>query len=110
MKKLLVFITLLGLLAGTVVPHRLREREVSFKRAGGGTPGRVSSSWAAAPAASGIPNFDHIVLIMLENQGLPTGWTAPQSPCWPQSASRTCLLSNYFCSNPSEPAQLHCLR
>jgi Phospholipase C len=66
----------------------------------------IPTSSSVAPAsASGIPNFDHIVLIMLENRDYQSVIGAgTQMPLLNALAQQNVLLSNYFAvSHPSLP-------
>ncbi len=53
---------------------------------------------------SGIPNFDHIVLIMLENKDYQTAMDGTQMPLLATLAKQNVLLSNYYAvAHPSLP-------
>jgi phospholipase C len=59
---------------------------------------------AAVPAAKGIPNFDHIVLIMLENRSYSDAIDGQQMPQLAALAKQNVLLTNYFAvTHPSLP-------
>jgi phospholipase C len=104
MKKLLVFITLLGLLLASCTPTVSVSGKAVSNALAAAPQAEVSSKLAAAPAASGIPNFDHIVLIMLENQDYQTVMDGTQMPLLATIAQQNVLLSNYFAvTHPSLP-------
>ena len=104
MKKLLVFITLLGLLLASCTPTGSVSGKAVSNALAVAPQTEVSSKLAAAPAASGIPNFDHIVLIMLENQDYQTVMDGTQMPLLATIAQQNVLLSNYFAvTHPSLP-------
>ena len=69
-------------------------------------PNTTPASQSGAPASSnGIPNFDHIILIMLENRDYSSviGPTT-QMPLLNTLAQQNVLLSNYFAvTHPSLP-------
>jgi phospholipase C len=107
MKKLLVFITLLGLLLASCTPmpaSPISGKPVSNAPVAALQAEVSSKKPAAAPAGSGIPNFDHIVLIMLENQDYQTVMDGAQMPLLATIAQQNVLLSNYFAvTHPSLP-------
>src|SRR5512135_3086072 len=63
-------------------------------------PGGIPSTGAAA----GIPNFDHIVLIVLENRDYSMAMDGSSMPHLVDLAQKNVLLTNYFAiSHPSVP-------
>ena len=57
-----------------------------------------------APAVKGITNFDHIILIMLENRDYNSAVDGTQMPQLAALAKQNVLLSNYFAvTHPSLP-------
>jgi Phosphoesterase family/Calcineurin-like phosphoesterase/Bacterial Ig domain len=58
----------------------------------------------ATPAQNGIPNFDHIVLIMLENRDFGTAIDPKQMPQLTALEQKYVLLTNYYAvTHPSLP-------
>ncbi len=58
----------------------------------------------ATPAQNGIPNFDHIVLIMLENRDYGTAIDPKQMPQLTALEQKYVLLTNYYAvTHPSLP-------
>ena len=104
MKKLFIFTTMLSLILASCAPaSSISGRPVSNAsvavQAGVTSPQRV-----ALAAQSGIPNFDHIVLIMLENQDYQTVMDGTHMPLLAGLAQQNVLLSNYFAvAHPSLP-------
>jgi phosphatidylinositol-3-phosphatase len=104
MKKLLVFTTLLGLLLASCTPASPISGKPVSNASAAALQARVASKPAAAPAAIGIPNFEHIVLIMLENRDYQTVMDGTQMPLLATIAQQNVLLSNYFAvTHPSLP-------
>ena len=118
MKKLLVFTTTLCLVLASCTPTSFLgvtgsvgpaanptatapQAAVPSPQTATATPGPQQ---AAAPAAKGIPNFDHIVMIMLENRSYTNAVDGQQMPQLTTLAQQNVLLSNYFAvAHPSLP-------
>ena len=109
MKKVLIFTMLFLVLAGCSPAPSLAGSVQSDLVP---NPTQAASSGAdltpapvATATASGIPNFDHIVLIMLENRDYKTVIGAgSQMPLLNAIATKNVLLSNYFAAaHPSLP-------
>jgi phosphatidylinositol-3-phosphatase len=108
MKKLLIFTTLCLVLASCS-----RASFLSGPVQSGLTPNATltpppavtSTPPAVTPSpTSGIPNFDHIVLIMLENRDYKSVIGSTQMPLLNALAQQNVLLSNYFAvAHPSLP-------
>jgi hypothetical protein len=63
-----------------------------------------SQTHVAAPAPKGIPNFDHIVLIMLENRDYAAATDSTQMPQLTALEQKYVLLTNYYAiAHPSLP-------
>ena len=117
MKKLLVFTTTLCLILASCTPTSFlgitgnvgpaANPTATAPQAAVLSPQTVTATpgpQAAAPAAKGIPNFDHIVLIMLENQDYQTVMDGTHMPLLAGLAQQNVLLSNYFAvAHPSLP-------
>ncbi len=117
MRKLLVFTIICLVLSGCAPTAQLSSPVGSGSNnlgVGGGSPtltplaASINPTATPTPAAarSGIPNFDHIVLIMLENRDYTSviGSAATQMPLLNTLASQNVLLSNYFAvTHPSLP-------
>jgi hypothetical protein len=107
MKNLVVFV-LVGLLIVSCAPTK-PVPDASRSKAGVHASA-ISSVTATKPptqqtsAAEGIPNFDHIVLILLENENYTNVIGNPQMPHLNALAQQNTLLSNYFAvRHPSLP-------
>ena len=122
MKKLLVIATMLCLVLASCTPTSLLgvtsnivpaaqptaivpQEAFSLTQTATPVPPSVApGSQTAAPAAKGIPNFDHIILIMLENQGYQNAMDGIHMPLLAALAKQNVLLSNYFAvTHPSLP-------
>jgi phospholipase C len=90
-------------------PNIVTSKTVTQPRAVTQQPNQPSATLTAVPtspspaqAAAGIPNFDHIVLIVLENRDYQTA--LDNMPHLKDLAEKNVLLSNYFAaSHPSLP-------
>ena len=121
MKKLLVF-TVLCLILASCAPAsaiNLPSSNGSVPISSAGTPqaanptpqvtitpqGLVTAPQTATPAPkTGLPNFDHIILIMLENRDYLSALDGKQMPFLTALAKQNVLLSNYFSiAHPSLP-------
>ena len=122
MKKLLIFTTILCLALASCAPASLlgvtgplrpaanptaaapqpATPTLDPPQSASPTPGAIQP---AAPAArNGIPNFGHIVLIMLENRDYTSATDGQQMPQLAGLAQQNVLLSNYYAvSHPSLP-------
>ena len=110
MKKLIVFTTLICLvLVGCAPDSSIAGKAVSHTsdmlQSATATP--VVLQPATPTVKIGIPNFDHIVLIMLENRDYQTVMDGTQMPLLSALAQQNVLLSNYFAvAHPSLPNYL----
>jgi Phosphoesterase family/Calcineurin-like phosphoesterase/Bacterial Ig domain len=112
MKKLLVIASLLCLALVSCAPISIfGESANAGLRASTAVPPAVTSSpqpanqtHVAAPAPKGIPNFDHIVLIMLENRDYASATDSQQMPQLTALEQKYVLLTNYYSvTHPSLP-------
>ncbi len=112
MKKLLIF-TIVSLLLASCSPASFLGGSIQSGLVSNATPTSPQSSNPNSPSgtpgapvlANGIPNFDHIVLIMLENRDYSTViGPATQMPLLNSLAQQNVLLSNYYSvKHPSLP-------
>jgi len=117
MKKILVLSILVWVMAGCapvrpnfVTPPPLPSPSVTTRStavtqpAVPSTPAPAATAAPSANTASDIPNFDHIFLIVLENEGYATALNSASMPHLVDLAKKYVLLSNYFAaSHPSLP-------
>ena len=90
----------------TPAPYANLPAATSTSQATGSTAANPTGTSAPADqsAAGKIPNFDHIVLIVLENKGYNTVIGSPQAPNLNGLAQKYVQLSNYYAvSHPSLP-------
>lgn len=101
MKKLLVFTTLCLILASCSPASFLGGPVQSGLTP---NPTQTPTPTTTPPPAGSIPNFDHIVLIMLENRDYKSVMDGTQMPLLSTIAKQNVLLSNYFAvTHPSLP-------
>ena len=111
MKKLLVFASIICMALASCSPilnfagtGASIGSSTAVPQAAISSPQPANQTHVAAPAPKGIPNFDHIVLIMLENQDYVTATNSTQMPQLTALEQKYVLLTNYYAvTHPSLP-------